>query len=124
METKREKMRARYIDGWNTMNPDLLMSTTVTDFIFDDPADPAPITKQELVAYMPIWPERAAALGGTFDFHMVDKVVKDMDGILHEWYYWTLIGTGVEGSAQIKTCDEGVMLERITYFKTPWPMLR
>ncbi len=106
------------------MNAHMLMSSITADFIFDDPAEPAPIANAELVAYMPVWPEKAAKLGGTFDFHIVDKVVRDKDGVLLEWYAWTMTGTDVQGTAQIRTTDEGVMLERITYFRTPWPLLR
>jgi len=117
-------MRALYIEGWNTMDAQKLLDSTTPDFIFDDPADPAAITKPELVAYMPVWPKRCAKLGATFDFHMTDKVIEDKDGILLEWYHWMLKGTNVEGTAQIKTCDDGVMFERLTYYRTPWKLLR
>ena len=121
---KREQHRARYIEGWNTMNAHMLMSSITANFIFDDPAEPAPITHAELVEYMPVWPEKAAKLGGKFDFHIVDKVIQDKDGNLLEWYAWTMTGTDVQGTAQIITTDEGVMLERLSYFRTPWQLLR
>jgi hypothetical protein len=35
-----------------------------------------------------------------------------------------MAGTDVEGSVVVKTSDAGVVFERITYFKTPWPMMR
>ena len=89
------------------------------DFLFDDPDDPAPVTKAELAAYMPRWHEKAAALGGRFEFEETDKVVQDKDGVLLEWYWWKLAGTGVEGSAVIKTTDEGVVYERLTYYRAP-----
>ena len=58
----------------------------------------------------------------TFDFEIIDKVVQDKDGVLLEWYWWKLIGTEVEGAAVIKTTDEGVVFERLSYYKTPWPL--
>ena len=118
----REQHRARYIDGWNTMDAEKLLASTTEDFLFDDPADPAPITKAELVRYMPVWPERAIPLGGAFEFDITDKVVRDEGGILLEWYWWRLTGIDVVGSAVIKTSDHGVFSERITYFQTPWPL--
>ena len=63
---------------------------------------------------MPKWPAKAAALGAAFEFEIVDKVVRDDDGLLLEWYWWRLVGADVEGSAVIKTSDEGVMSERLT----------
>ena len=120
--SKRVQHRARYIDGWNSMDAEKLLLSITDDFVFDDPADPEPITKAMLVGYMPRWPEKAAALGAGFDFETVDKVVQDKDGILLEGYWWRLAGTDVEGSAVIKTSDEGVMSERLTYFRSPWPL--
>lgn len=120
--SQREEHRARYIDGWNSMDADKLMASITDDFVFDDPADPAPVTRKDLVDYMPVWPARAARLGGTFDFEIADKVVQDSDGVLTEWYWWQLSGTRVSGSALIKTSDAGVMFEGLTYFQTPWPL--
>lgn len=96
---------------------------SVTDgFVFDDPAEPEPVTKETLVDYMPVWPKKAEALGAAFEFDMIDKVVQDKDGVLLEWYWWRLVGTDVEGSAVVKTSDDGVMSERLTYYRTPWPL--
>lgn len=120
----RARLRARYIEGWNSMDADLLLSTVTDDFYFDDPADPAPITKAGLADYMPHWPAKTKALGATFDFDMTDRSVLDRDGILLEWYWWKLIGTEVEGTAVIRTSDQGVESERLTYFSCPWPLLR
>ncbi len=120
--SKRAQHRARYIEGWDTMDADKLLASITDDFVFDDPAEPEPITKATLVAYMPRWPEKAGALGVPFQFDITDKVVQDKDGVLLEWYWWRLTGTSVEGSAVIETSDEGVLSERLAYFKTPWPL--
>ena len=120
--SKRAQHRARYIEAWDTMDAGKLLASTSDGFVFDDPADPEPVTKASLVAYMPSWPEKAGALGAPFQFEITDKVVQDKDGVLLEWYWWRLSGTDVEGSALIKTTDEGVISERLTYFKTTWPL--
>jgi hypothetical protein len=122
--SKRAQLRAQYIEGWNSMDLEKLLTSITEDFLFDDPTDPEAVTKEMLPAYLPRWPEKAGALGARFDFDIVDKVVQDRDGILLEWYWWRLTGTDVEGSAVIKTSDEGVIFEKLTYFKTPWPLLR
>ena len=104
------------------MDAGKVLTSVTDDFLFDDPADPGPVTKAMLVDYMPRWPEKAGALGAAFEFDIIDKVVRDEGGVLLEWYWWRLTGTAVEGSAVIKTRDDGVMSERLTYYKTPWPL--
>ncbi len=104
------------------MDAQKLVSSVADDFVFDDPAEVAPITKAELANYMPAWPKKASALGAEFDFHIVDKVVQDRAGALLEWYWWCLVGADVEGSAVIRTTDEGVVYERLTYYRTPWQL--
>jgi hypothetical protein len=120
--SKRARHRARYIEAWNTMDAEKLLASVADGFVFDDPADPAPVTKARLVDYMPRWPEKAGALGAGFAFEIVDKVVRDQDGVLLEWYWWRLAGTDVEETAVIKTTDDGVLSERLTYYKTPGPL--
>ena len=117
--SKRAELRALYIEGWNTMNAEKLVSAVADEFLFDDPADPEPVTKAALADYMPRWPERAKALGATFEFEMSDKVVQDRDGVLLERHWWKLAGTDPEGVALIKTTDDGVVYERLTYLKVP-----
>lgn len=120
--SKRAEHRARYIEGWNTMDAEKLLMSVTDDFIFDDPADPSPVTKAGLAAYLPSWPEKAGLLGAEFDFEIVDRVVADEGGVLLEWYWWRLTGTDVAGSAVIKTSDQGVMSERLAYYRSPWPL--
>ncbi len=120
--SRRAQLRAQYIEGWETMDAEKLVSAVADDFEFDDPADPAPVTKATLLDYMPRWPAKAEALGGVFQFDITDKVVQDEDGVLLEWYWWRLAGTDVEGAAVIKTTDEGVVSERLTYYRSPWPL--
>jgi hypothetical protein len=72
--TDRFDIRAQYIRGWETMDAGLLLGSVAPDFLFDDPADPAPIPKSGLAAYMPVWPDRARALGAEFDFRITDKL--------------------------------------------------
>ena len=120
--SKRARLRAQYIEGWETMDAEKLVSSVAESFEFDDPAEPEPVTKASLVDFMTRWPAKAQALGGRFAFDIVVKVVQDRDGVLLEWYWWRLAGTDVEGAAAIKTTDEGVLFERLAYFKSPWPL--
>jgi hypothetical protein len=85
--SKRTQHRARYIEGWNTMDAEKLLGSVTDDFPFDDPTEPEPITKAMLAAYLPRWPEKAEALSTLFEFDIIDKIVEDKDGVLLEWYW-------------------------------------
>ena len=110
-------MRALYIEGWDTLDPEKLVAAVSDDFVFDDPAEAAPATKATLVDYMHRWIARTEALGSTGVFEITDRVVQDKDGIRLEWEWWKLNGTDLQGAAIVKTSDDGVMFERITYYE-------
>ncbi len=113
---KRFALRARYMEGWYELNADKLVSSVTDDFIFDDPAEPEPVTKAGLAAYMKRWDERTRALGSTNEWSLSHEMRQDKDGILTDWEWWELHGANLQGSAYILTSDDGVMLEKITYF--------
>ena len=114
--SKRIDIRARYIQGWYDLNADLLLETTRPDFIFDDPAEPEPVTRAMLADYMHRWDARTRALGSTNQWILSNEVREDKDEILTDWEWWELVGSGLQGTAIIQTSDEGVFSERITYF--------
>lgn len=112
--TKRHDLRARYIDGWYERDLGKLLATTTEDFVFDDPAEPTPVTRADLEAYMQRW---FARTGGENDWRLTHEVRQDKDGLLTDWEWWEVLGTDMQGTGVIVTSDEGVQLERITYFK-------
>ena len=114
--SKRIKLRERYIEAWYELDAEKLISSVSDDFIFDDPAEPQPATKQTLAAYMASWQRRANAAGSTNQWILSDQLREDKNGILTDWEWWEIVNTDLCGSALIKTSDQGVFLERITYF--------
>ena len=114
--TTRFELRARYIEGWNELDTDKLGSSTSHDFIFDDSAEPAPVSRESLAEYMIRWDNRTRSLGSTNVWALSDEVRQDRDGILTDWEWWELAGTDLCGMAIVKTKDDGVFFERITYF--------
>ena len=44
--------REAYIDAWNTLDADKLVSSVSDDFVFDDPAMPELVTKATLADYL------------------------------------------------------------------------
>jgi hypothetical protein len=62
------------------------------------------------------WEARLRALGGNNEWRLTHQLREDADGMLTEWEWWQVVGTGAQGAAVILTGDDGVLLERITYF--------
>lgn len=110
----RYDLRARYIEGWYEQDVSKLLETTTPGFVFDDPAEPAPITRDGLADYMQRWLARA---GGENNWRLTHEVRQDTDGILTDWEWWEVLGTDMQGTAVVITSDVGVLEERITYFK-------
>ena len=102
--TTRFELRARYIEGWYELDADKLVSATSYDFMFDDPAELAPVNRESLAEYMIRWDKRTRLLGATNEWDLSDGVRQDKDG------------TELCGMAIVKTRDDGVFFERITYF--------
>jgi|TARA_B110000438_G_C15690601_1_gene596593 hypothetical protein len=114
--TARFELRARYIKGWYELDGEKLVSAASSDFIFDDPAEAFPVNKESLAQYMVRWDARTRLLGATNVWSLSDEVRQDNNGILTDWEWWELKGTELCGMAIVKTRDDGVFLERITYF--------
>ena len=111
---RRHELRQLYMDGWYERDVDKLMASTAEDFIFDDPAEPQPVSRDGLPAYMDRWFQR---VGGHNNWRLTHELREDRDGILTDWEWWELLGTEFQGSALITTSDAGLHLERITYYE-------
>lgn len=105
------------MEGWYEMDAEKLLSSIADTFIFDDPAEPEPVTKDTLLAYMASWDHRTKKAGSQNEWTLSHEVRKDKNGILTDWEWWELNGTKMQGAAVITTSDDGVLLERITYFE-------
>jgi hypothetical protein len=112
----RFELRNRYIEGWYEMDGEKLLSTTTENFIFEDPAESAPVPKNDLVAYMHRWDERTRLCGATNHWILENEVRQDRGGVLIDWEWWELVGSDICGMAFVKTSDTGVYIEKITYF--------
>ena len=112
-------MRSRYIEEWYELDVDKLVSATSHDYIFDDPAEPTPVNRESLVEYIIRWDERTRLLGLINEWYSSDEARQDRDGVLTDWEWWDLKGSGLCGMAMVKTRDDGAFFERMPYFDRP-----
>jgi hypothetical protein len=113
---KRIELREKYMQGWYQMDLDMLLATTAPDFIFDDPAEPEPVSRAALADYMQRWDTRVRALGSDNEWCLTHQSRIDNNGVLTDWEWWQVTGTAIQGAAVVLTGNDGVQLERITYF--------
>ncbi len=58
MVSKRADKIETYRRGWGVWDPELVISSLATGFVFDDPAMPGPVTGETMTAYMASWRDR------------------------------------------------------------------
>ena len=115
-KSKRIELRENYMQGWFQMDIEMLLATTTSEFIFDDPVESESITRASLADYMQRWDTRVRALGGNNEWCLTHVSRIDENGVLTDWEWWQVAGTAIQGAAVVLTGDDGVRLERITYF--------
>ncbi len=113
---KRVQLRESYIEGWYQMDIERLLTATAENFMFDDPAEAGPVNREMLAGYMQRWDRRTRAMGGNNQWNLSHRMRHDVDDILTDWSWWELVDTNLQGAAVVLTGNEGVILERITYF--------
>ncbi len=97
--SKRRDYLNTYVEGWRSMNVELVLSALAEGFVFDDPALPEPVTKATMAGYMSSWEDKTKALSGTWRYENSHEVVQDQDGVLLRWKWWRFTGTNIQGSA-------------------------
>lgn len=114
--SKRVELRTRYIQAWYDMNIEELLATTGEDFIFNDPAEPQPVTRAMLEAYMRRWNKKIRAQGTEDQWKLSHELRQNKDTVLTDWEWWEVLESGLCGAAIVQTGDKGVLFERITSF--------
>ena len=90
----RIELRETYMQGWYRMDIDRLLGSTAPDFIFDDPAEEAPVARDGLEAYMHRWDARLRALGGNNEWQLTHQLRKDENGVPRDGIT-VLVATGL-----------------------------
>lgn len=112
--SRREDLRAQYIQVRCDMGLERLIGATRLDYQFDEPAERGTVMRESFAGYM----QRLHRHGlGKNTWILEHEVRQDMDGILTGWHCWRVIRTDLTGAAVAKTSGDDVFLERISYFK-------
>jgi len=115
--------RREFLDGYNAgtraMDPDRAMEFAAPDFKFLDGALDYVITRENFAEYLLGWEERMQSIGGTGRYEASEELSQDLEDVLLSWGWWKFHGTNIEGSALIKVSDEGVVFEKIAYYRMP-----
>jgi len=98
------------------MNAELLLAATAKDFFFDDPAEPESVTRAMLADYVYRWEARTPVKGANHKWVLSHELRQDKGGILTDWEWWELVGSGFRGAGLVQTSDDGVLFERLAYF--------
>ena len=108
-----------YLEGWEALDANKVIASLADDFTYIDPSMPDPITKAMMPDYMNHWVSRTQAAGGTGTLSLADTVTQEQDGALLSWTWWQFDGTDVQGAALIKVSEQGVLFEKIAFYKAP-----
>lgn len=106
----------RWLEGWRKGDAAMVLSTVTDDFVHDDAVD-GRFTGEEFAAYV----EQLFATENTAEGYetITDVVTQEQDGVETTWGWWRTLATPLEGAGLVKTREDGVFLERVTYYSRP-----
>jgi hypothetical protein len=110
---------AEYLAGVQSMDPARAMQAAAPEFKWYDGMVTEPITRDRFAEYLIGWEDRMRSIGGTGRYEVSDELAADQDGYILRWAWSKFLGTDVEGCALLKVGDQGVIYEKIAYFKPP-----
>jgi len=116
---KRLEMLKEYQKGVRSMDPERAMQAAAPGFLFVDGALVEPITRETFSEYLLGWKDRMKVIGGTGRYEVSDELEMNFPNHMLRWGWWKFIGTEIEGSAVVKVTDEGVLYEKIAYYRMP-----
>ncbi|WP_073195809.1 hypothetical protein [Roseovarius marisflavi] len=115
--TKRMDLLKEYLAGVQSMDPKRAMRAAAPDYRWYDGMVSEPITKERFSEYLLNWEDRMRSIGGTGRYEVSDELLADQEGHILRWAWWKFVGTDVAGSALLKVGNDGVIYEKIAYFK-------
>ena len=121
MSEKRKALLDEYVAGVQTMDAERAMRATAPGYMWYDGLAPEPITRETFAEYLMGWEDRMTSIGGTGSFELSDVFFADQDDSTLWSGWWKFVDTDVEGSTLVKVGNDGVIYEKIAYFKPTSP---
>jgi hypothetical protein len=121
MSEKRKAFLDEYAAGVQTMDAERAMRATAPGYRWYDGLAPEPITRETFAEYLMDWEDRMKSIGGTGNFELSDVFYADQDEFTLWSGWWKFVDTDVEGSSLVKVGNDGVIYEKIAYFKPTSP---
>ncbi|NIR27934.1 MAG: hypothetical protein GWN84_01075 [Gammaproteobacteria bacterium] len=114
-----EEQLGKYAEGWTKGDAKTILAATTESYVFDDP-NAGQVAREDFDAYLQGLKEAVAEARGeqpdTPFMALSDIVTQADDEILTAWCWWSIPGTGLQGSGLIKADARGVFYERIAYY--------
>ena len=114
-----DEIISTYLEGWKLGDGKMSLAVTAYSFTYDDP-NTGTIPKSEFVAFVNTFRADAVEMGAEENanpFLDYSDVVIDKSGpTTLVWCWWHAVGTELQGCANIKVSEEGILHEKIAYF--------
>ena len=108
-----------YAEGWTKGDATTILRAVSDHYTLDDP-NAGKITKGAFGEYLSKLKQtvRSVRGGGLPEpfMELSEVTTRDDQGILTAWCWWSVPGTGIQGSGLIKVGTEGVLSEVIAYY--------
>lgn len=114
-----DEIISTYLKGWELGDGEMSLSVTADSFSYDDP-NTGTIPKSEFVEFVNAFKADAVEMGAKENakpfLEYTDVVVDKSGSPTIVWCWWQAVGTDLQGCANIKASEEGILHEKIAYF--------
>lgn len=111
-----------YCTGWSLGDADMISAAISDDYLWDDPEE-GRLSKGDLSAFLPGYLAKIDALRDGHQeqpYQVTSGVVWDeTQTAASAWFCFSVPGTDIEGVAQIKIGNSGVLCEHRAYLRPP-----
>lgn len=119
-ETTRMEYLGGYAEGWTKGDVERILEHTTPDYLFFDPAVAKyGVNKSQFPKYFTAELQCPKGLETVVpEFMTLSEVITKDDGnVLTAWCWWRINWIKIEGAGVIKVTDDGVVSEKIAYFR-------
>ena len=112
-------MISTYLEGWKLGDGEMSLTVTADNFTYDDP-NTGTILRSNFVDFVNGFKADAVAMGAKENaqpfLDYTDVVIEKTGNTALVWCGWHAVGTELQGCANIKVSEAGILHEKIAYF--------